>query len=77
MTATSKVLCDACNADITEGGSMPSFRLTLSSEKLRNNTGFECAVYVLPPIDGTKHFCGKQCLTNWLSPPAKAEASQA
>lgn len=65
---TTTIKCDDCGADLTEGGAMPSFYLTLSCGSRPNNTGFSYAVMVHPPIKNEMHFCGLSCLSHKLSP---------
>ena len=61
-----KITCDDCGKDITETGSMPAFRLVLSSEKLPSSANSIYAVLVEPPIDRTYYFCNCICLRRWL-----------
>jgi len=61
-----KITCDHCERDITEGGSSLEFRLVLSQERLANHTGYESAVMVYPPLKHTMHFCNKACLADWI-----------
>lgn len=74
MSTVTTTSCDNCGRGLSEGGSMPTFRLALTAEALRNSTGFRNAVHVDPPIDGTKHFCNRACLCNWLTRQASAAA---
>jgi hypothetical protein len=61
-----KVTCDNCNADLTNTGAMPRFRLRLSSEGLTHNSDMIYAVMVFPEIERDHHFCSKSCLREWL-----------
>jgi len=65
-----KITCDGCGEDITEAGHRPQYRLILSQEKMPNNTGFEYAVMVYPPLKRSMHFCGLGCLSKWVSEDA-------
>lgn len=67
MTRTTRILCDACQSDITTTDGMPRFRLSLTCEALPNTADYEFSVNVFPPIEGRMDFCGLSCLETWLT----------
>jgi hypothetical protein len=62
------IICDGCGKELITKSSYPSvYALVLGYTNVnRNTTGFEYAVMVYPPIDGTKHFCDTKCLSEWI-----------
>lgn len=63
------ILCDNCGEELITNTPYPAnYSLALSAINTnRNNSGTEFAVLIHPPIDDTKHFCDKKCLTEWLT----------
>jgi hypothetical protein len=66
---TQKVTCDHCCADITDTGNELGYRLNLSAERLLINCKAMAvtAMMVYPPINRDHHFCGLNCLREWLN----------
>lgn len=60
------ITCDNCGSDISDAGPMPSFRLCLKPERIKNSGGIMYAVLSDPPISRDHHFCGLRCLHVWL-----------
>lgn len=62
----SKVTCDNCNADLSDAGPRPEYRLVLDAERIPNSGRLLYAVYVVPAVDRQHHFCGLGCLSKWI-----------
>lgn len=63
-----KLICDSCGAELITHSPYPaqySLALDAINTNVNDGGGVYC-VMVHPPIDGTKHFCNKKCLRNWL-----------
>ena len=60
-----KINCDFCTRDLSVSGGAIDYRLLLKNEELPlpGNTCID--VYIKPPIDSDKHFCGLGCLVKW------------
>lgn len=69
MSKQESITCDNCQKELITESSYPAkYSLELKAINTNiNNTGASYAVCVHPPIDGVKHFCGKQCLVDWLN----------
>jgi hypothetical protein len=65
MSATIKVQCDYCNADLSDSGSRPDYRLVLAAEPIPSTSSVIQSIHVLPPLDRRHHFCGTGCLAAW------------
>lgn len=61
-----EVNCDHCMKSLADAGSMPTYRICLSSEKVPNSGPYMNAVHVTPPIQQDHHFCNMYCLSEWL-----------
>lgn len=57
--------CDNCSKDLSDAGSMPAYRLCLSSQKIANSGMYMNAVHVTPMLVRDHHFCGVHCLLEW------------
>lgn len=64
---TIEIKCDACEADLTDAGSMPTYRLQLGAEAVPNSGSIICSVAVRPDLERQYHFCGIPCLGKWMS----------
>lgn len=62
---TVEIKCDACGGDLTDAGSMPTFRLSLQAEAVANSGNFMYAIAVHPELRRTYHFCRLNCLDLW------------
>jgi len=60
-----EIKCDECLKILNEKDVMPGFFLTLTSEKKPTGEVVNC-ICVYPSIDGTKNFCGLNCLKKWI-----------
>lgn len=58
--------CDQCNKDLTYTGAVPAYRISLFAEKLFHQANAIAAIYIYPPIDEPHHFCGLNCLHEWV-----------
>lgn len=60
--------CDNCNEELIVDSQYPThYTLELRAVDTGTNTsGMTFAVHVMPPFTGTKHFCNKDCLKQWL-----------
>jgi len=61
-----KYFCDNCDDDLTFSSGTTKFRLTLSSKHLPHDNSPTMDIYIYPPIECDKHFCGLGCLEQWL-----------
>jgi len=61
-----RLVCDDCGAELITNTSYPAnYALELRAINVNHNTtGLVYGVATLPPIDGTKHFCDKECLNS-------------
>ena len=68
MTMTKSCKCDHCKQElITHSGYPANYSLQLSAIDTNvHSGGVVFDVYVVPPIDSDKHFCGFVCLQQWL-----------
>lgn len=62
------ILCDHCKKELIEDTSYPhKFIIEVKCIDVKvNTTGMEYCVAMFPPIDKALHFCGKQCLRDYL-----------
>lgn len=63
------ITCDHCHQQLETCESVNGWRLRLTAESLREVGGVSIDIYILPPIDRDRYFCGVGCLAEW----AKAE----
>jgi len=68
MTISSRIICDECGDELVTHTSYPAkYMLELDVIDTNiNNTGSGYAVSTRPPFEGKKHFCGLECLENWI-----------
>lgn len=66
MTAQIKILCDSCQANLTQTTNSIDYRLKLSCEVIPCHKGAVTDMMVYPPIDADKHFCSKGCLQKYV-----------
>lgn len=62
-----KVYCDSCEEDITVCENYLDYRIVLASERLPFEGKSVIDIYISPPIEGLKHFCGTGCLKTWVN----------
>ena len=64
-----EVTCDQCGADLTYTGNCEDFRIVLGNEgvPIAPGIGAVTAMAICPPLKGTSHFCGVNCLGKWVS----------
>ena len=70
MTTIESIKCDNCGKELICDTSYPhvyALELRAIDVSRRTESGMFFAVVVRPPIDGTKHFCNKKCLAEYLS----------
>jgi hypothetical protein len=69
MTKPESIICDNCGKELICDTQYPhAYALELSAIDVnRNSGGSQYCVCVHPPIDGTKHFCNKKCLCDYLN----------
>lgn len=62
------ILCDNCGEELITDTQYPhKFSLELRViDTNRNSSQLQFLVNMTPPFVGTKHFCGKKCLGEWL-----------
>ena len=62
------ILCDCCGKErITDTKYPHTFTLELSIiDTNRNTSNTTYSVHMEPAFKGTKHFCNKKCLGEWL-----------
>lgn len=66
-----KITCDACNANLTDMGVAPSYRLHL----LKTNFVFDAvASYSRPHLHRDYHFCDLDCLGDWIRQKLDADS---
>ncbi len=58
--------CDFCNDDLTYSSGVTKYRLTLHSQHLPHDNSLTMDIYIYPPIECDKHFCGLECLSEWI-----------
>ena len=60
--------CDNCGEErITDNQYPHTFTLQLSViDTNRNSSSSQYMVHQFPPFEGTKHFCSKKCLGEWI-----------
>ena len=66
------ITCDHCEAELIVDSSYPhnySLELKVIDTGI-NTSGMQYAVLQHPPLDRTKHFCGKECLKLWITKDA-------
>lgn len=68
MTITKSCKCDHCGQELITHSNYPAnYSLQLSAFNANiNSGGMIYDAYIIPPIDGDKHFCGFVCLQHWL-----------
>jgi hypothetical protein len=67
-----KVTCDGCGGDLSQAPGQVRYGLQLSVLRIPCHSQVQTAMYILPPIDGDKCFCGLGCLRDWLAGPGSA-----
>ena len=68
MVKTEK-FCDECGENLIIDSQYPShytLELTVRDTGI-NTSNIQYAIMQFPPFEGTKHFCNKKCLSNWLA----------
>ena len=60
------ITCDSCDRKLGFSESITDYYLSLTCHTCENLTGASLDLYMCPPIDQQKHFCGLGCLRNWL-----------
>jgi hypothetical protein len=64
MTAHQRIICDGCDADLSDyGPASPRFRLVLSTEYVLTKD----SSYSPPPFEKPFHFCSLRCLDEWCT----------
>lgn len=69
MSEAISIICDSCDKELITHSSNPvNYSIELKTINTNiNNTGIQNAILIVPPFEGTKHFCGRKCLSDWLS----------
>lgn len=67
MSQKISITCDTCQKELIVDSKYPAhYSLELKAINTgTNSSGSQYAVYVRPPFDGVRHFCGFNCLKNW------------
>lgn len=61
------ITCDACAKDLSDSGPRPAFFATLKVDRQPTTSDSMYALAVKPSLPrGEHHFCGKQCLLDWI-----------
>lgn len=60
-----KVNCDFCSRDLSVTGGAIDHRLVLKNEEIPLPSAACIDVYIKPPIDSDKRFCGLGCVYRW------------
>jgi len=58
--------CDNCKFDLSISEGATKYRLDLICNRCPHDDSPTCDIYIIPPIDSDKHFCGLGCLKEWL-----------
>ena len=68
MSQIESIKCDGCGEELITDTPYPhKFSLLLSViDTNRNSTNMQYLIAQYPPFEGTRHFCGKDCLKKWL-----------
>lgn len=68
MSATApKYTCDGCGRDISTTTKCVDYRLTLWADSIPSKDFLAAPlVHIEPPIREAQHFCGINCLRNWV-----------
>lgn len=61
-----KYLCEHCKSDLTHSDGIAKYRLELSAKYCPHTDAPIYGLYMCPPINEDKHFCGLGCLREWL-----------
>lgn len=61
-----EITCDACGTDLTFTTNCEDWRLVLANQSLPSRGGLVTLAAIYPAIKRTAHFCGIQCLRQWL-----------
>jgi hypothetical protein len=61
-----KITCDHCGQDLTTTGNCVDYRIVLKSESIPSRGGVVTLMHLEPDIAEPKHFCGLECLKNWI-----------
>lgn len=60
---TITTICDKCGKDLSVTESPRNeYMVVVSSSLIRNTSPYRYAIDMPPPIQGEKHFCGRDCL---------------
>lgn len=60
------ILCDNCKKELNYSFGIAKYRLNLSCNHLPHDGGHVIDVFIYPTLDRDFHFCGLECLKNWL-----------
>ena len=63
---THKVTCDSCERDITTSSNSVDYRIVLMSEGIPSTGGAVTDMWIEPQFRQPLHFCGINCLKQWL-----------
>lgn len=63
---TINLTCDNCDSDLTDAGRGTKYRLVLACEEIPSTSGVRTLSIVYPPLKHTHHFCGLDCLREYL-----------
>lgn len=69
MSSSRSIKCDNCDKELIVDSQYPAkYTLELSCINTGINTAnSQYAVYIVPPIEQTMHFCNITCLAAWAS----------
>ena len=68
MTTKINTYCNHCGRDLTYTGLAVDYRLSLANEQIPVNPARNITrVAARAPLDGTRHFCGIDCLRRWVN----------
>lgn len=67
-------VCDACNADLTEARSLYEWHYILAGEFTPSVSNIGYDPHPVPPED--RHFCNRDCLSQWIVAEEKLEAER-
>lgn len=68
MAETRSITCDQCERELITHSKYPA-EYSLELKAINTNINSAGAVYsvrIVPPFDGTKHFCTLECLKGFL-----------
>ena len=62
------ITCDNCGRELIVDSKYPvHYILELSARNVNVNTSSVVhPIWIQPPVDGIKHYCGPECLSSWL-----------